>query len=196
MRFSKKEIKDLIYAWFMISLAFSILFSGGFTLFKNITSFIIIFMFSALTVGIAFVLHELMHKYYAQKYHAWAEFRAYNKGLLLALVLSFLGFIIAAPGSVYIRGRLTKNQNGKISLAGPATNIILAFIFLTGIFLTSNQLLNTFFNVGFMINSLLALFNLIPFSPFDGQKVYNWNKNIFYISIAIAGGLFLLSFVF
>jgi Zn-dependent protease len=29
---------------------------------------------------------------------------------------------------------------------------------------------------GASINAFLALFNLIPFAVFDGQKVYSWDK--------------------
>ena len=54
-------------------------------------------------------------------------------GLLFALVTAFaVGFVFVAPGAVYIHGNYIKNsENGKISLAGPATNIILALLFLS-----------------------------------------------------------------
>jgi len=46
------------------------------------------------------------------------------------LLFSLFGFIIAAPGAVFIRGMITRERNGKISLAGPMTNIVLAILFL------------------------------------------------------------------
>lgn len=64
MKFTNREIKDLAIAWFMISLAFAILFSGLSFSFV----FLISLFLSALTVGIGFLLHEIMHKYFAQKY--------------------------------------------------------------------------------------------------------------------------------
>lgn len=193
MKFSKKEIKDLLAAWLFISLAFAILFTDSLVISVFITAFII----SLLTAGIGFLLHELMHKYFAQKYHLWAEFRASYPMLYLAIFFSFLGFIIAAPGAVILKGNVNKEKNGKISLAGPMTNIILAILFLIAVFLTFKQnlsFLNLFFNYGFKINSLLALFNMIPVMPFDGSKVYSWNKSAYFITIIISGALFLTSF--
>lgn len=196
MKFSKKEIKDLFLAWFLTSLAFAVLFSGGNLIFLYFNLFAASFVISALTVGISFLLHELMHKYLAQKYRLWAEFRASYNMLFLALLFSFFGFIIAAPGAVIIKGFLSKERNGKISLAGPLTNIILAIIFLILILLLKAEgLLGLFFSYGLTINSLLAAFNLIPVPGFDGRKVYLWNKTIYIISLIFAVLLFLSSFM-
>ena len=188
MKFSRREIKDLLIAWLMISLAFAILFSGA-----SVSSlFFISLAISGLTVGIGFLFHELMHKYLAQKYGLWAEFRASYNMLFLALVFSFFGFIIAAPGAGLIQGNLTKEKNGKISLAGPLTNIVLAFLFLIPVLLfRAEGVLGLFFSYGLTINSLLALFNLIPAVPFDGRKVYIWNKGVYIITIIFALVLFL-----
>lgn len=106
MKFSKTEIMHLLRAWFIISLAFAIAFAG----FSLDPAFIIVVIVALFTVGIGFVFHELGHKYLAQKYECWAEFRANNFMLGLALVFSFFGFIFAAPGGVFIKGYLTKRK--------------------------------------------------------------------------------------
>jgi Zn-dependent protease len=198
MRFSNKELKDLFGAWFLISIAFAILLSGGLNIFSSLNAFLISFLLSALTVGLAFVFHELMHKFIAQKYGLWAEFRAFYPMLFLAVVISFFGFIIAAPGAVMIKGRyLSKDRNGRISLAGPMTNIILALIFLLLLFFTNVQgIISLFFSYGLTINSLLALFNILPVPGFDGRKVYEWNKAVYTVTALFALGLFLISFIF
>lgn len=196
MKFSQKEIKDLFIAWLMISIAFAILLSGGISAFGSLNVFFVSFVISGFTVGIAFLFHEIMHKFMAQKYHLWAEFRAFYKMLWLAIAFSFFGFIIAAPGAVMIRGFLSREKNGKISLAGPLTNIILAFLFFVLLlFFKTEGILNLFFYYGLIINSLLALFNLIPFPPFDGYKVYAWNKTIYIAVVILALGLFLSRFI-
>jgi Zn-dependent protease len=195
MRFSQREIKDLFYAWLLISFAFAILFSGGL---KSVFSvgFVIALGISALTAGIGFLLHELMHKYVAQGYGLFAEFKAFYKMLWLAVAFSLFGFIIAAPGAVYIRGRITSERNGKISLAGPLTNIVLAILFLVPLLVSDyTGLLGLFFEFGFRINSLLALFNMIPVMPFDGAKVIAWNKSIYYTTVIVAGLMFIGSFI-
>ncbi len=192
MHFSKKEIKDLLIAWLIISIAFAILFADN--LFSY--SFFIYLAISALTAGIGFLLHELMHKKVAQDFGLQAEFQAFYGGLFLALVLSFFGFIFAAPGAVVIRGQITREKNGKISLAGPLTNLVLAVLFLIpALILAKTGTINIFFNFGFKINALLALFNMIPVMPFDGAKVIAWSKPVYYATAILSLALFLASYL-
>jgi len=195
MRFSKVEVGELIKAWFFISLAFTILF-GGVNIFSQLTKFFILFLISGFTVGLAFLFHELAHKFMAGKYGYRAEFRAFDKMLFLAVLFSFFGFIIAAPGAVMIRAfNISKEKNGKISLAGPLTNIIFASLFLLILFLFKpSGLAEIFFDFGFRINALLAFFNLLPIPSFDGRKVLEWDKNIYLLFLIISLVLFFLSY--
>ena len=197
MRFNKQEIKDLWLAGIMISLAFAILLSGGY---KKLLSFnyniIILFFMSFFTAGIGFLLHELMHKYVAQRYNLWAEFHAFYNMLWLALLFSLFGFILAAPGAVFIRGSITKSKNGKISIAGPLTNIVLAILFLVLILIFGKSgIFGFFLTTGLTINALLGAFNMIPIMPFDGAKVIAWDKIAYFITMAIAIGLWIASFM-
>ena len=60
----------------------------------------------ALSVGSGFILHELGHKFTAQRYGYTAVYEASPTGLLLAIVLKFVtGVVFAAPGAVMIRKR-------------------------------------------------------------------------------------------
>lgn len=194
MKFSNKEKKDLMFAGIMISLAFAILLSGGFGTFEG--GFFTIFIIAFLTAGIGFLLHELMHKYVAQHYKLWAEFRANYKMLWFAIAFAFFGFIFAAPGAVHIRGRINREKNGKISVAGPLTNLVLAVVFLVPLllFAFSSQILYAFLSFGLTINSLLAAFNMIPVMPFDGAKIIKWNKGWYYFTLVSGIALFVLSF--
>jgi Zn-dependent protease len=175
IKFSSTEIQDLLIAWIAIALAFAIAFRGQF-------SFGLLLLSSLITVGLGFLLHELMHKYYAQKFGCWAEFRAHKQMLVLAVLLSFTGIIFAAPGGVYIKGHIDKRKNGIISIAGPITNIVLALIFLgMSFFLPYPEV----WSFGHLINSWLALFNLIPFGPLDGSKVFRWSKKYYFLTLGI-----------
>ena len=182
---SKKEIIDILKAWIVISAAFAIILSSR-ELFTKL--FFNNFLISALTVGVGFLLHELSHKIVAQKYGAIAEFRSFDPMLILALAMSFLiGLIIAAPGAVMISGgNINIKRYGKISVAGPLTNLVLAIIFLFVKILSSSNLLNTIGEYGFFINTWLALFNMIPIWEFDGRKIFSWNKGIWVLVVAIA----------
>lgn len=180
---SKKELQDLVLAWLGLSIAFTILLMG------STGSFLSAFIIAVVAVGSGFLLHELAHKMVAQYYDCWAEFRADYMMLGLAIALSFGGFIFAAPGAVMITGySITREINGKISLAGPLTNYVLALLFLA-LFLMfpSTGLL---FLYGFMINSWLGLFNLLPFGNFDGVKILYWNKLVY--GLMVGFGIILL----
>jgi Zn-dependent protease len=179
LKFSRIEIRDLAKAWFAISLAFAIAMSGLAFDFN----FINLFLISAFTVGSGFLLHELSHKYLAQKYGCFAEFRSFDKMLVFAILLSFLGFIFAAPGGVFIQGHIDHKKNGKISAAGIVANLALALVFLLLFFITPFTKIAFY---GLYINSWLAIFNLIPFGNFDGIKVLAWSKKI-YVLLVIFG---------
>ena len=90
---------------------------------------------------------------------------------------------------------MTDEINGKISIAGPIVNIILALVFLaiaTSVYqsaFTSSDALLIFINcaTGYSVNSFLAVFNLLPIGNLDGSKVLTWNFGIWIVTIAIAG---------
>ena len=203
MKFSSLEMKELLKAWIAIALAFAILYSFDLSqlsiaptpgkLVFHPMNFLTFFGISLFTVGIGFLLHELGHKVVAQRYGARAEFRAFNGMLLLAIGMSFFGFLLAAPGAVFIQGRLSRNQHGKIALAGPLVNLILALGFLVFLIFIPGNLLLKF---GFSINAWLAIFNMLPFMPFDGVKILHWNKLIYFFVVLLSLGLTIASFVY
>lgn len=189
---SEREIKDILKAWAAISFAFAVVLSGS--IFAS--GFYATFIIASLTVGIGFLLHEMGHKIVAQRYGCFAEFRSFDKMLLLAIAMSFFGFVFAAPGAVMIAGRVSRERNGKISAAGPAVNLALALVFLAASFLPAANLFKLTAYYGFMINSWLALFNMLPFWLFDGYKVLKWNKLAYGAIVAVAAlFLFARSFI-
>ena len=141
-------------------------------------------------VGAGFILHELGHKFVSMKYGYWAEFKLWPQGLIFALITSFFGFVFAAPGAVYTyANHMTDEINGKISIAGPIVNIILALVFLgiatmiypSALYSESSALIFIICATGYSINSFLAVFNLLPIGNLDGSKVLIW-----LVTIAIA----------
>ena len=177
--FSVIEVRDIIIAWAALGLAFAISYvsRGELLGFSGLSPFEFgyVLLISLLTVGPGFVFHELSHKFVAQRYGFWAEFRMWPMGLALALITSLLGFIFAAPGATYISGmNISQSENGKISLAGPLTNVAIAIMFFP--FLAFGPgFLQDLGSIGVPINIFLALFNLLPVGPLDGSKVFRWN---------------------
>lgn len=195
---SKTELKDILKAWVVLSVAFALVYGGINLLRGNLgelfsPGFLVLFLISLFTAGLGFLFHELAHKFMAQKYGCVAEFRAFDQMLYLALGLAaVVGFIFAAPGAVMIAGRITLRENGHISLAGPSTNFVLS-----GIFLGLSYFAPILY-IGYFINAWLGLFNLIPFMNFDGKKILNWSRYVWSGMVIIGIGLiwFLPRFIF
>lgn len=196
-KFTVSEVRDLIIAFFVISLCFAIV-NGG----RDANAVLSILPIVMVGVGAGFILHELGHKFVSMKYGYWAEFKLWPQGLIFALITSFFGFVFAAPGAVYTYANyMTDEINGKISIAGPIVNIILALIFLAiatsfypnAFYSETSALIFIICSVGYSVNSFLAVFNLLPIGNLDGSKVLNWNIGIWIITIAFAGILTLAS---
>lgn len=191
-RFTSSEVRDLIIAFIVISFCFTIVNVG-----KDINAILGFLPIVMVGVGAGFILHELGHKFVSMKYGYWAEFKLWPEGLIFALITSFFGFVFAAPGAVYTYANyMTDEINGRISIAGPIVNIILALIFLaiaTSVYASALSLSQTAYlifiisAVGFSVNSFLAVFNLLPIGNLDGSKVLRWNIGIWIVTIAIAG---------
>ena len=190
IKFTASEVRDLLIAFFVISLCFAIV-NGG----RDTDAILNILPIVMVGVGAGFILHELGHKFVSMKYGYWAEFKLWPQGLIFALVTSFFGFVFAAPGAVYTYANyMTDEINGKISVAGPIVNIVLALVFLaiaTAVYpsaFTSDTLVLIFVicSAGYSVNSFLAVFNLLPIGSLDGSKVLSWNVGIWIVVIAVA----------
>ncbi|MGB9732447.1 MAG: site-2 protease family protein [Candidatus Micrarchaeia archaeon] len=201
---SRKELKDLLVADLVLTLAFSLVMIGGI---QNIQSMFYIFLYflpiSFVAVSLSFILHELMHKYTAERFGAIAGFRTSPYGLAITLITSFFGFLIGVPGATMIYGRFAKREEGIVSIAGPLTNFTIFVVFLLiGLLAFPNFLSNvlvtfspsdmfklSFFqntvNMVLFISILLAFFNMLPIYPLDGSKVLRWNKYIFISVVAV-----------
>lgn len=196
---SSIELKDIAKAWLAISFAFAIVFSGFSLLNGQIyrifsLDFVVLFAIALLTAGLGFLLHELAHKFAAQRYGCVAEFRAFDQMIYLAVGLALaIGFIFAAPGAVMIHGMITRRENGIISAAGPLTNYILGMTFLGLSHLVPSLFFQKAFLIGFSINMWLGLFNMIPLGNFDGIKVLHWSVPL-WVAMAVFGGYFVFFF--
>jgi Zn-dependent protease len=203
-RISRREEFDLFVAWIAISLAFAIIFLRDTGRADPVIALLFLGV-SLLTVGIGFILHEMAHKFTAIQYGFWAEFRKDNIMLVVAVALAALvGVVFAAPGATIIYDTtgmgISREQNGKISAAGPVVNLLLCIPFAVlliygggGMSLTGN-IATMIGMIGFQVNAMIAAFNMLPVSVLDGKKVLAWNKVVFVILIIAAFGALLVSF--
>ena len=191
IRFSKTELLHITAAIIVLSISFSVIMRNNTLVLGDPTmNLVYIVGFSFILVIFSFLVHELGHKFVAQKYNAWSEFRAYPFGLAFALIISLIaGFLFAAPGAVYTRGNINREMIGKISLAGPAVNFAIAAIAILICFvLSEGTLIFVIFAMLAYLNAFLGLFNMIPIPPFDGSKIVAWDIRI-YIATAIVGAI-------
>ena len=195
--FSDKELKDITISVIVLSLAFTIIYARGAPDYFSsnfIVNAAIWFAVSIIIVAVCFLLHEFGHKFTAQRYGAWAEYRMFPRGLALCLLLSLFGFLFAAPGAVMISGYIDDKRNGIISLAGPAVNLGLAAVFIGLLFVTTGQLQTVIYLLAHF-NVFLAAFNLIPIAPLDGSKILKWNVAIYLAMVIIAVALLALFYL-
>jgi len=198
-KFSQTEIYHLLLAMGVLTIAFSFAFTGSSLRsgFNNIQALPLALPISFLGILTAFFVHEISHKFMAQKYGLWSEFRMYPRWLLLSLLFAvFTGFVFAAPGAVMFRGETRNFEMGKIAAAGPLANIVIAAI-------TYPLYRFVFFETSFigkilgficLINALLGTFNLLPFGSFDGMKVIRWNGLVWAALFIIAIVMMILIF--
>lgn len=185
--FSDTELKHLGIS-LLIIVAIPLTWLGSQILSRPNVAFGAVGIFAA-----AFLLHELAHKFSAQRLGYWAEFRLNTLGLLITILSFFSPFKLVAPGAVVIAGLMYGDDYGKIALSGPASNLVQAAIYLTIRLLSSSSLVRFLAYVGVYINSSLALFNLIPFGIFDGIKVFRWDWRAWLAATVTAGLLFIYS---
>ena len=144
--------------------------------------------FALLSCAPGFILHEIAHKIQARKYGCWAEFRSSEGGLRFGLILAAItGLVLMAPGAVMVAGNTTREQFGKIALAGPVSNVVLWCIGLTAAVSIGgiNAILDVFIFYWMNVNALFAAFNMLPFGPLDGKKIRTWSIPIFWIWLII-----------
>ncbi len=192
MKFDKVEIRDILISIVVLAVAVSGIgpnWRGSGAILTNLASVFI-------PLATAFFFHEMAHKRVAISYGYRSFFRMWPQGLMMALLIGIVSsgsFLFAAPGAVMIQGgNISVEENGRISVSGPLTNLLIAGLFYP--LATFGGLLGSIGYFGVIINLWLAFFNLLPIPPLDGKKIFNWRPKIGAVLLGLTG--FLLFFVF
>lgn len=195
------ELRDLLIADAVLTVGFTLIFSGGITgLAANPYNFIFFLPIALIGASLSFILHEYMHKIVAQKFGAIAAFKRWDTGIIITLFTSLFGFLIGLPGATMIyTNRFTRQEEGYVSLAGPLTNFAVFIVFgiiLIGAngYLAQHSYIGQIVSFTLFISVWLAFFNMLPIYPLDGSKVLAWNKGVYAVTVLVIFG-FLFSIV-
>ena len=147
-----------------------------------------------ITLVIAFTIHEFAHAFVATKL---GDTTAQDAGRLtlnplkhldpfgtILLMVAGFGWAKPVPINPYRLQRSNKAGVVLVSIAGPISNLLLALLgailvhllrnFLPSATLANMNFLSYFLAVFISTNIILALFNMLPIPPLDGEKVLNF----------------------
>ena len=179
---------------------------------------IISLIFFFLVITFSAVIHEYSHGWMADRLgdptarlagrltlNPIAHIDPFGTFLLPALL--FLGtggrMLFAYAKPVPVNPYNLKNSrygSAYVAIAGPASNIILAFVFGMMVRVFPDSVLTPFWAIIVFSNVLLAVFNLVPIPPLDGSKVLfsilPSQFNNFKVFLEAYGWMFLLFFIF
>ena len=187
--FSKTEINHLTLATLAFTLALAFMFSGGILgALSDPSAFLVYGVLALVTFTPGFLVHEIAHKIQARKYGCWAEFRASPSGLRFGVLLAaILGIVFMAPGAVMVAGNTTREQFGKVALAGPVSNVVLWCIGLASAVAIGGAggIADDVIYYWMWANGILGALNMLPFGPLDGKKIKTWSDVVFWLWLTI-----------
>jgi hypothetical protein len=129
-----------------------------------------------LTGGLVLAAHDLGHRLIAYLLKVGSEFQFWGLGTVIMFLTSWLfGLAFAQPGRFMMDKENMKPRNlALVTLAGPAISMALTVAFLP--LALFGGLIGQIGVLGFTMNLVTVVYNLMPFSPMDGKSIYDWSK--------------------
>ncbi len=188
--FSSKEFNGFILTTVIFAFIYSFDSWGIITF--NLSEGLFNLFIAVLLCGFSLFVHHAGQRLVALHYGFKTTHKVWWPGIIIALLLAFLTkghFEMYAASAVFITlmphhriGKVRPGENigalGKISAAGPVSNVILASlaVILTWIGILPESISHPIF----MFNLYFAVWNLLPFPPLDGSRVLFYSR-LFYI---------------
>lgn len=175
IKFSRREFRDITIAILLFILAFLRFYQSRLVT-GNASSEIGILATIGFGASLAFLVHELAHKFMATYLGSAAEFKLEPIGVAVTAISALAGLPVIVPGAVNITGFVTDKESiGKIALVGPMTNITMALI---ARLFSWRELV--------WLNVLFAFVNMLPFFILDGRKIFNWSRLVWSVAFVSA----------
>ncbi len=136
--------------------------------------------------GLSLLAHEIPQKLVGRLLGLEMTFKAWGSGILFGSVLAAVGSFFPAYGSTYVKQpdwwyEPREKWTGIFFSVGPSVSLALAFAFWALSFFTNSGLLAASGRIGYTMNLIIVIFNLIPVQAagglvWDGKKILTWNK--------------------
>ncbi|MFH1642012.1 MAG: hypothetical protein ABIC04_03875 [Nanoarchaeota archaeon] len=193
-KFSPKEVRSIIIT--ILVLAFIVSFGDwGPGEEVDLVYGLINLVNSVLVVTLSFLVHISAKKIAALHVGFRAEYNMWSFGLILGLMIVFLSAALGKPiwillaGGVmlqhlaghrlgYFRYGVDYYQAGWTAMAGPLSNIFLAIIFKA----LSGVIVNGLILKAITFNLLFAFYNVLPFPPLDGSRMFFGSRMVYALS--------------
>lgn len=133
--------------------------------------------------GLGLVIHELAHLYFERKFSCRTEIQFWGIGtIIMALTAWLFGNVFAQPFLTLVHSQqpLEKRTVGHMMLSGPAVSTVIAFLCL--LLIPLGGLFRTAGMIGFVMNMVTAVFELLPIPPCEGKEIFTWNKLVWAVA--------------
>lgn len=148
-----------------------------------------------MTGGLVLVLHELGHRLVAHKSKIDSEYQFWGMGTIILMLTAWLfGMAFAQSGRFLIEKKDASPRSlALITLTGPAISLVLSILFLPLVLF--GGILGQIGMLGFTMNLVTVVYNLMPFTPMDGKSIFEWSK-LFWALLFVPITLFFLVMTF
>lgn len=156
--------------------------------------------------GLSLLAHELPQKLVGRRLGLETTFKAWGSGILFGSVLAVIGSFFPSYGSTYVKQldwwyEPRDKWTGIFFAVGPSVSLVLAYAFWALSLFASGGLLAASGRVGYSINLVIVIFNLIPVQAagglvWDGKKILTWNKAAWLTLFTGTAALFVLDILF